>query len=62
VIDHRGQVVKSLPWFTTDILEAEIAGRQGDTPYLRWGDWFGFGVMVVLLGVAVGVFRLRRSG
>ncbi|MDR2016646.1 MAG: apolipoprotein N-acyltransferase [Burkholderiales bacterium] len=61
VIDHRGQVVKSLPWFTTDILEAEIAGRQGDTPYLRWGDWFGFGVMVVLIGVAVGVFRLKCS-
>jgi apolipoprotein N-acyltransferase len=61
VIDHRGRVVKSLPWFTINILEADIAGRQGDTPYLRWGDWFGFGVMVVLLGVAVGVCRFRRK-
>ncbi|MDR0247798.1 MAG: apolipoprotein N-acyltransferase [Burkholderiales bacterium] len=61
VIDHRGRVVKSLPWFTTDILEADIAGRKGDTPYLRWGDWLGFCVMVVLIGVAVGVSRFRRT-
>ncbi|MCL2309217.1 MAG: apolipoprotein N-acyltransferase [Proteobacteria bacterium] len=61
VIDHRGRVVKNLPWFTTDVLEAEIVGRKGDTPYLRWGDWFGFGVMLVLVGVAVGVSRFKRT-
>ncbi|MCL2298453.1 MAG: apolipoprotein N-acyltransferase [Proteobacteria bacterium] len=60
VIDHRGRVVNHLPWFTTDILEAEIAGRKGDTPYLRWGDWFGFGVMLVLIGAAMGVSRFGR--
>ncbi|MDR2173566.1 MAG: apolipoprotein N-acyltransferase [Burkholderiales bacterium] len=53
VIDHRGRTVERLPWFTTGVLEADIAGRKGDTPYLRWGDWFGFGVMVLLMGVAV---------
>lgn len=61
VTDHRGRVVKSLPWFTTGVLEAEIAGRQGDTPYLRWGDWFGLGVMVVLLGAAILIARHHRS-
>jgi hypothetical protein len=61
VIDHRGRVVKSLPWFTTGILEADIAGRKGDTPYLRWGDWFGLGVMVLLIGVTVGVSRFYNQ-
>ncbi|MCL2872042.1 MAG: apolipoprotein N-acyltransferase [Betaproteobacteria bacterium] len=60
VIDHRGRTLKSLPWFTTGILEAEITGRKGDTPYLRWGDWFVFGVMIVLIVVAAGVSRFNR--
>jgi len=60
VIDHRGRTLKTLPWFTTGILEAEIVGRKGDTPYLRWGDWFALGVMIVLLGVAAGVSRFKQ--
>ena len=38
-IAHDGRVISELPWFTTGILEIEIAGRSGDTPYLRFGDW-----------------------
>jgi apolipoprotein N-acyltransferase len=38
-IDHRGRVISELPWFVSGVLEVEIAGRVGDTPYLRFGDW-----------------------
>jgi apolipoprotein N-acyltransferase len=37
-IDHRGRVLAELPWFTRGILEVAIAGRSGETPYLRFGD------------------------
>ena len=37
-IDHDGRELARLPWFTTGILEVEIAGRTGTTPYLRFGD------------------------
>jgi len=37
-IGHDGRVAAELPWFTRGILEAEVAGRSGTTPYLRFGD------------------------
>ena len=37
-IDERGREIARLPWFTSGILEVSIAGREGETPYLRFGD------------------------
>jgi apolipoprotein N-acyltransferase len=37
-IAHDGRVLAALPWFTSGILEIDIAGRTGETPYLRFGD------------------------
>jgi apolipoprotein N-acyltransferase len=47
-IAHDGRVLAELPWFVGGILETEIAGRTGDTPYLRYGD-----VPVLLLASAL---------
>ena len=59
-IAHDGRVLAELPWFVQGILEIEIAGRVGDTPYLRFGDV----PAVVLAGVLAALaLRLgRRSG
>ena len=38
VIDADGVVRAELPWFTRDVLEASVAGREGDTPFLRLGN------------------------
>ena len=35
------RVLAELPWFTQDILEIDIAGRRGETPYVRLGDALG---------------------
>jgi apolipoprotein N-acyltransferase len=37
-IGHDGRELARLPWFTRGILELQIAGRLGLTPYVRWGD------------------------
>jgi apolipoprotein N-acyltransferase len=37
-IAHDGREIARLPWFTRGILELEIAGRQGTTPYVLFGD------------------------
>ena len=39
-IEHDGRVIAELPWFTQGILDIDIAGRQGETPFVRWGDAF----------------------
>ena len=38
VIAPDGQVRAVLPAFTRGVLEAEVRGYQGMTPYARWGD------------------------
>jgi len=59
-IGHDGRELARLPWFTTGILEISIAGRDGTTPYLRFGDT----LMLVLAAAAVAgpllVARWRR--
>ncbi len=57
-IDHRGREFARLPWFTRGILEVEIAGRQGVTPYVRWGDAPGGALAAALL---VGAIASRRG-
>jgi apolipoprotein N-acyltransferase len=37
-IDVDGRVVAQLPWYTRDILELQVTGRTGLTPYVRFGD------------------------
>jgi apolipoprotein N-acyltransferase len=52
-IAHDGHVVAELPWFVRGILEIEIAGRNGETPYLRFGDWPVLVVSLVLFAIAL---------
>jgi apolipoprotein N-acyltransferase len=37
-IGYDGRELARLPWFARGILEVEISGRQGSTPYADWGD------------------------
>jgi apolipoprotein N-acyltransferase len=62
-IDHRGREFARLPWFTRGILEVEVAGRQGMTPYLRWGDALPLVAAAVLLALAwIARGRHRQRG
>jgi apolipoprotein N-acyltransferase len=47
-IAHDGRVLAALPWFERGILDIEISGRSGETPYVRWGD-----ALVVVLAIFV---------
>ena len=57
VIDHHGVELARLPWFTRGTLETTIAGREGVTPYIRFGDLIA---VVVALGVLLGALVLER--
>jgi apolipoprotein N-acyltransferase len=59
IIDHHGVEISRLPWFTRGVLEGTIAGRQGVTPYVRFGD--ALVVALALLIIATTLFLTRRS-
>ena len=38
IIDPQGRVAKLLPEFEVAVLEGEVIGYRGATPYIRWGN------------------------
>ncbi len=58
-IGHDGRELARLPWFTRGILELAITGRQGATPYVRWGDTPAAVLAALLLVAAVVAARLH---
>ena len=60
IIDHHGAELSRLPWFTRGVLEGEIAGRQGTTPYVRFGDALAVLAALLLAGASFVVGRRRE--
>lgn len=58
VIDHRGEILDTLPNFQPGVLRAEVQPREGLTPYARVGNW-----LVIVLSfafVVVAIVMARR--
>jgi apolipoprotein N-acyltransferase len=58
IIDHHGVERSRLPWFTRGVLEGTVAGRQGVTPYVRFGD--AVAVALALSIIAATLLLTRR--
>ena len=59
-IDHRGRVIDALPGHRTGVLDAQVQGRQGLTPYAAIGDPAS-GVPCALALAVVMLAGLRRQ-
>ncbi|MGY1488646.1 apolipoprotein N-acyltransferase [Methylobacillus pratensis] len=57
IIRADGTLAAHAPHFETTILEGEVQGYQGTTPYVRWGNW----PVLILLFTAVGLLWRRRA-
>ena len=63
IIDHRGVERARLPWFTRGVLEGNVVGRSGTTPYVRYGDAIALGAALVSIAITLVALRLpRRTG
>ena len=63
VIDHTGRVTASLPRLTQGVLDAQVQGRTGLTPFAWWAGRFGLWppTLLALAIVASAVFARGRA-
>ncbi|MEP7299508.1 MAG: apolipoprotein N-acyltransferase [Burkholderiales bacterium] len=60
VIDHTGRVTASLAPYTQGVLDADVQGRTGLTPFAAWAARLGLWPLW-LLGVAIVLIRVVRG-
>lgn len=61
VVDHRGHITSRLPPLVRGVLEAEVEGRSGATPYARWLAALGLWPLWVLSLLALTALRRAAS-
>jgi apolipoprotein N-acyltransferase len=49
IIGPHGEVMRLLPYNTADVLDGEVQGYTGDTPFVRFGNLPALGTVFVLL-------------
>ncbi len=52
-LDHLGNEISRLPWFTRGVLETTVQGRAGLTPYAAMGDLPVLLVLLATMGIAL---------
>jgi len=49
IISNKGDVLATVPQFTTIILNGSVQGYTGSTPYIRWGNWAIISLLFIAL-------------
>jgi apolipoprotein N-acyltransferase len=60
-LGHDGRELARLPWFSMDVLEISIRGREGYTPYVHFGDAPVLVLCALLLGGTLLAGRVRHK-
>jgi apolipoprotein N-acyltransferase len=58
LVNAKGEVVKTLPMFTSTVMQTEVDILNEETFYVRFGDWFAWGMTIVVAVLCL--FRLKR--
>lgn len=62
VVDHHGRIAARLPAWQQGVLEVEVEGRSGSTPYARWLAEFGLWPLVLAAALVLLLGWTRRLG
>lgn len=60
LINAKGELVKTLPMFTPAVMQTEVEILNGETLYVRLGDWFAWALTAIAAGVALLGLKQRR--
>lgn len=58
LINAKGELVKTLPMFTAGAMETEVEILNGETYYVRFGDWFAWALTAISFGIVL--FNVKR--
>lgn len=61
VIDAKGEILQTLPLFAPGVLTARVEIMEGETPYVRFGDWFAWSASLLSLVVLLRQALRKRS-
>ena len=53
LINAKGELVKSLPMFTAAVMQTDVEILNGETYYVRFGDWFAWGMTAIAFGIVL---------
>jgi apolipoprotein N-acyltransferase len=53
VIDHRGSVQALAREFETTVINAQVWGRSGTTPFVRWGNYAFLALAAAMIAITV---------
>ena len=51
LVNAKGELVKTLPMFTPAVMQTEVEILNGETFYVRFGDWFAWGMTITSLAI-----------
>ncbi|MGQ0579532.1 MAG: apolipoprotein N-acyltransferase [Betaproteobacteria bacterium] len=60
IIDPKGRVTASAAEFTTTVVNGEIRGYQGATPYVRLGNWAFLAAAALMIGLPLATRRFSQ--
>ncbi|MEE9549541.1 MAG: apolipoprotein N-acyltransferase [Candidatus Binatia bacterium] len=60
VINPRGEILESLPVFSSGVLTADVPLMKGQTFYVRFGDWFAWMCTLGSLGIILTPIRVMK--
>jgi apolipoprotein N-acyltransferase len=57
LVNAKGELVKSLPLFTEAVMQTDVDILNGETYYVRFGDWFAWGMTTISIGLLLLHFK-----
>ena len=59
-INAKGEIAEALPIFTPAVLKTQLEILETETLYVRFGDWFAWGVTLIAVAIVLSHFSRHR--
>jgi len=53
LVNAKGELVQTLPMFTGAVMKSDVEILTGESYYVRLGDWFAWGAVIISLGLVL---------